>query len=75
MSSVVYEGTLKGKFYGFKDRKTIFSFTTGAIFQQNEFKFYYTFAFRPDARVLDKDGRMVIEVDGCDETVEVIQIR
>ena len=72
---VVHGGTLKGAFKGFRDRETVFEFTDGQRWRQNEYKYHYHYAYRPDAKILQKGSTYFIEVEGVDESVEVIQIR
>lgn len=57
--SVVYEGTIKGKFTGFKNRDTTFEFTNGQIWKQGEYKYLYHYAYRPQAKIIDK-GRSLL---------------
>jgi hypothetical protein len=73
--SVIYEGTIKGAFKGFKNRDTTFEFNNGSIWQQNEYKYHYHYAYRPEAKVIDRNGRYYIEVEGVSESVEVKRIK
>ena len=72
---IVEEGTLKSTFKGFKNRDTIFKFTNGSKWQQNEYKYHYHYAYGPHAKVIEKPGYFVLEVDGMDDSVKVTRIR
>ena len=72
---IVEEGTLKGTFKGFKNRDTIFIFTNGSKWQQNEYKYHYHYAYQPHAKVIEKPGYFVLEVDGMNDSVKVSRIR
>lgn len=73
MSWVVQVGKLKGPFRGFNNRQTCFTFHDGAIWRQNELKYHYFYAGNPRARVVYEKGLYILEVDGTDETIEVIK--
>ncbi len=72
---IIEDGTLKGTFKGFKNRKTIFIFTYGSKWQQNEYKYHYYYAYRPHAKVIKKPGYFVLAVDGMNDSVKVSRIR
>lgn len=72
---IVENGTLKGIFKGFKNRDTIFIFTNGSKWQQNEYKYHYHYVYRPHAKVIEKPGYFVLEVDGMNDSVKVSRIR
>lgn len=72
---IVEDGTLKGTFKGFKNRDTIFIFTNGSKWQQNEYKYHYHYAYRLHAKVIEKPGYFVLEVDGMNDSVKVSRIR
>lgn len=73
--SVVHEGTLKGAFKGFKNRETVFEFTDGTAWRQNEHKYNYSYAYMPHARIVQRDAAYYIEVDGLADSVQVVRIR
>ncbi len=70
---VVKVGKLKGPFRGFRNLETRFVFLDGSVWRQRQPKYLYFYANRPRARVLYENGRYVLEVDGTDETIEVIE--
>ncbi len=72
---VVIEGQLKGSFKGFKNRDTIFEFSSGAPkkWKQAEYKYLYHYAYMPRAKVIQEGGRYMLHVDGISDSVEVRQ--
>jgi len=73
--SVVQEGQLKGAFKGFHDRNTVFEFYGGGAWRQNEYKYFYYYAYMPVARVVDRADGYYLEVDGMDEAVQLVRLR
>jgi len=71
---IIEQGQLKGSFKGFKDRDTLFEFYGGCRWQQAEYKYNYHYAYMPRAKVVDKGGRYVLEVEGMSNSVEVRRI-
>lgn len=69
---VIQAGKLKGPFRGFRNRETRFTFSNGTTWLQNENKYLYFFANNPRARVVYANGIYSLEVDGTEETVQVI---
>ncbi len=72
---IMEDGTLKGTFKGFKNRETIFVFINGSKWQQNEDKYHYYYAHKPNAKVIKKPGYYVLEVDGMNDSVKVSRVR
>jgi hypothetical protein len=70
---VVEDGQLKGAFRGFKDRETRFTFTNGRTWRQKAYQYHYHYAYAPEAKVVDRDGGYYLEVDGMDDSVEVVR--
>lgn len=74
---VVEEGRLKGSFRGFKSRETRFTFTNGRTWRQKvyqyQYQYHYHYAYAPEAKVVDGDGGHDLEVDGMDDSVEVVR--
>ena len=73
LTMFIQAGKLIGPFRGFNNLKTRFMFSNGVTWRQNEPKYFYMYAANPRARVLYRAGKYILEVDGTDETVEVIQ--
>ena len=72
--SVVYKGTIKGKFKGFKNN-TVYEFMDGAKWRQNETKFLNQFKLSPEVQIIFKENKYYMEVRGIDEKVEVKRIK
>jgi hypothetical protein len=74
MSLFIQAGKLRGPFRGFKNQQTRFTFSNGITWRQSESKYFYFYAGNPRARVMYReDGVYILEVDGTEETVEVVQ--
>jgi hypothetical protein len=71
---VVEEGELKGVFHGFRRQGTIFEFRGGARWKQAEHKYQYHYAYMPEAKVIEKDGVYLLEVEDMDDSVEVVEV-
>ena len=71
---VVEEGQLKGSFNGFKNNDVVFEFFGGRKFKQDEYKYNYTYAFMPKAKVINEMGQYYLEVEGMNEKVKVRQV-
>lgn len=74
MISVEQVGKLQGPFRGFNNQQTRFLFSDGTAWRQSEPKYFYFYAHRPRARVLYQNGIYWLEVDGTEETVEVVRV-
>lgn len=70
---VVQVGKLNGPFRGFRTQLTRFTFLNGVSWLQNEPKYLYYYAHSPRARVIYESGVYILEVDGTNETVQVIR--
>jgi len=68
------EGYLRGNFEGFNNYDTIFEFENGSKWQQDEYKYYYHYANRPKAKVIEENGRYFLEVKGLNSRVRVKRI-
>jgi hypothetical protein len=68
---IVEEGQLKGAFKGFRNRDTIFELYGGHKWKQAEYKYHYHYDYMPHAKVLQDDGRFILQVEGMDDSVEV----
>jgi hypothetical protein len=61
--AVIEDGQLKGAFKGFHNRDTIFEFYGGGKWRQNEYKYHYSYAYMPRAKVVDRGGNYYLEVE------------
>ena len=73
--AVIEDGQLKGAFKGFHNRETVFEFQGGGKWRQNEYKYNYYYSHMPFAKVVDRSGAYYLEVDGTNDSVEVVRIR
>ncbi len=73
MNMIVIDGQLKGSFRGFKNRDTIFEFSSGGKkkWKQTEYKYLYHYAYMPRAKVVQEGSRYVLYVEGLSDSVEV----
>ncbi|BCM24307.1 hypothetical protein ZMTM_05660 [Methyloradius palustris] len=71
---LVQQGTLFGKFKGFRNQSTMFFFADGSIWRQNENKQFDHVAYMPYARIMNQEGRHYIEVEDVDVSVEVVWV-
>jgi hypothetical protein len=72
--AIIEQGQLKGVFRGFHNTETVFEFYSGSKWRQNEYKYNYHYACGASAKVVDDRGRYRLEVEGMNDTVEVVRI-
>ena len=72
---VLEQGQLKGDFEGFNDETTVFEFLSGSAWRQTRVQYWYHYAHMPRAKVFERDGRRYFQVEGTDNTVEVVRVR
>lgn len=73
--AIIQEGQLKGSFQGFHNRDTIFEFQGGGKWRQNEYKYCYHYAYMPLAKVVERQGAYYLEVEGMNDSVQVVHYR
>lgn len=72
--TIIEKGQLDGDFNGFKDTNTVFTFfLSGSSWKQNEYKYSYHYSFMPNAKVVMKNGRYLLSVEGMNDEVEVVR--
>ena len=71
MFFVLTMGRGSGSFDGFKAVSTIFEFTSGRKWCQNESKYSYHFSHMPHAKVVQEGGGYRLYVDGMNDSVAV----
>lgn len=69
----VLRSDIDGEFEGFED-EVLFKLIDGTYWVQDEYKYWYHYAFCPEALILRDGDRLYIQVDGQSETVPVRQI-
>ncbi|MBO1223794.1 MAG: hypothetical protein JYX80_05160 [Candidatus Scalindua sediminis] len=70
---VVLRSQIDGDFEGFDD-EVLFKLMDGSYWIQDEYKYWYRYAYCPEALILRKNGRFYIQVDRQSEIVPVQQI-
>jgi len=64
---------IDGEFEGFNDQ-VLFKLMDGSYWIQDEYKYWYHYAYCPEAVILRGKGRLFIQVDGGSEIVPVREI-
>ena len=62
---IIYSGKIDGKFYGF-DYNTVFKMKNGTYWAQSQYKYWYHYAYSPDAIIEENNGKTVLKVAGHD---------
>ncbi len=70
---VIRKSQIDGDFEGF-DEEVLFRLVDGTFWVQDEYKYWYHYAYCPEALILQKNGRLFIQVDGQSEIVPVREI-
>ncbi len=64
---------IDGTFYRF-NRDALFKLTDGTFWLQDEYKYWYHYAYRPQVEILRDGGRFVLRLAGSQEMVAVRQL-
>ena len=70
---VIRRSQIDGDFEGFDDQ-VLFKLTDGSCWVQDEYKYWYHYSYRPEAKILRKNGRFYIQVNEQSEIVPVREI-
>lgn len=70
---VVKKSQIDGEFEGFDD-EVLFKLMDGTYWVQDEYKYWYYYAYCPGVLILQKGGRFYTQIDGQSEIVPVRQI-
>jgi hypothetical protein len=70
---VVLRSEIDGEFEGF-DGETLFKLSNGTYWLQDEYKYWYYYAYCPPIEILKADGRTYLRVVGCSDKVAVRDI-
>ncbi|MDF1628712.1 MAG: hypothetical protein P1U78_02850 [Alcanivoracaceae bacterium] len=70
---VIHSSQIDGEFEGFDD-EVLFQLMDGTCWVQDEYNYWYHYAYCPQANILRGNGRLYIQVDGQNEIVPVRQI-
>lgn len=63
MSRVIYKGKIESDFNGFDDN-TVFKMSNGMYWVQSQYRYWYHYAYRPDATISEENGRYILTVAG-----------
>lgn len=69
--NVILDGQLKGTFVGFNDNM-LFSFTNNTHWLQKRYQYWYHYAYRPHAKIIEDNGAYFFEI--LDKRIEVKKI-
>jgi len=65
---------IKGNFEGFKDTSTIFEMIDGSKWQQDEYKYVYSFSFMPQVEIIEELAVFYLKVNALRETVRIKKV-
>ena len=68
MSRIVFRGRIDSDFEGFDDN-AIFKMDNGSYWIQDQYKYWYHYAYRPEATITEEDGRKILTV--CEQSIPV----
>lgn len=74
VTSDAIESTIEGDFEGFDDEQ-IFKLDNGQIWQQDEFKYHYHYAYRPSVTIYKSGFSYYMIVEGVTEKVKVKRLK
>lgn len=72
--NTIIESNIDGTFNGWSG-DTIVKLTNGQIWQQQEYYYEYSYAYRPDVLIYQASGRYKMKVEGTDQAVGVIRLK
>ncbi|MBI5376372.1 MAG: hypothetical protein HZA77_13145 [Candidatus Schekmanbacteria bacterium] len=61
MFHIIYEGRIDGEFEGFDD-EVIFKMTNDTYWIQDQYKYWYHYAYNPQAKITEDNGRFILSV-------------
>ncbi|MEZ0608565.1 hypothetical protein ACAW74_08620 [Fibrella sp. WM1] len=71
--TIIKQGNLQGQFSGFRNRETVFVFSDGERWQQDEYRYVDHSVYRPQATVSQEGGAYYLHVAGVAEKVRVVK--
>jgi hypothetical protein len=72
-TGVVVRAQIEGAFYGF-NRDVLFKLNDGTFWLQDEYRYWYHYAYRPQVEILRDGGRLLLRLAGSKEMVPVRQL-
>ncbi len=70
---LIKSAQIDDEFEGFDD-EMLFALSDGTYWIQDEYKYWYHYAYRPRVNILSKGSRKYIQVDGKNEVVAIRQL-
>ena len=71
MKKILYSGQIVSDFQGFNEN-AIFKMSNGTIWVQEQYEYWYYYAYRPNAQIVEENGRIYLSVAG--RSIPVIQV-
>ncbi len=71
MSRVIYKGKIESDFNGFDDN-AVFKMSNGMYWVQAQYRYWYHYAYRPDAIISEENGRYILTV--AEQSIPVRQL-
>lgn len=71
MAHVIYNGNIDDEFEGF-DGDKLFKMADGTFWVQDQYRYWYHYAYRPGAIITEKSGRYILTVAG--QSIHVTRI-
>lgn len=63
MEKIIYSGKINSEFEGFYDH-AIFKMSNGTYWVQAKYKYWYHYAYRPNAIITEENGQKILTVSG-----------
>ena len=63
MARIIYSGKIESDFEGFDDN-AVFKMSNGTHWVQAQYKYWYHYAYRPEATITEENGRTILTVCG-----------
>lgn len=63
MVRIIFKGKIDSEFEGFDD-DAIFKMSNGTYWVQDQYRYWYHYAYRPDAVITEENGRTILTVAG-----------
>ena len=70
---LVRKARIEGDFEGFDD-EVLFKFVDGTYWLQDQYMYWYHYAYRPNVNLLRANGQFYLQVDGKDKVVRIRRI-
>lgn len=71
MSKIAFKGKIVSDFNGFND-DSVFKMSNGRYWVQTRYRYWYHYAYRPDAVITEENGNYILTVAGQSIPVKLI---